>query len=205
MSVAFEVADILFVAPIIMKKNEAKNPWTRLSRSEKYENPWIKVTEDQVLTPSGKEGIYGVVNFKNIAIGVLPLDADHNTWLVGQYRYPLDLYSWEIPEGGCLIGKESKLEAAQRELKEETGLEAAKWTEIMEVHLSNSVTDEVGYVFVAQNLTMGMAEPEDCEELALKQLPFEEAFAMCMRGEITDSLTLLALLKTKLLMDQGLL
>jgi 8-oxo-dGTP pyrophosphatase MutT (NUDIX family) len=188
-----------------MKENEAKNPWTILERSEKYENPWIKVTEDQVLNPAGKKGIYGVVNFKNIAIGVVPLDADNNTWLVGQYRYPLDLYSWEIPEGGCLIGKESKLEAAQRELKEETGLEAAVWTEIMEMHLSNSVTDEVGYVFVAKNLTMGMAAPEETEELKLKKLPFEEALGMCMRGEITDSLTLLALFKTKLLMDQGLL
>jgi len=158
-----------------------------------------------VLNPAGKKGIYGVVNFKNIAIGVVPLDADNNTWLVGQYRYALDLYSWEIPEGGCLIGTESKLEAAQRELKEETGLEAAEWTEIMEMHLSNSVSDEVGYVFVAKNLTMGAAEPEETEELQLKKMPFEEALAMCLRGEITDSLTLLALFKAKLLMDQGLL
>ncbi|MBL4649632.1 MAG: NUDIX hydrolase [Aureispira sp.] len=188
-----------------MKESETKNPWTTLSSTEKYENPWIKVIEHQVLNPIGKKGICGVVNLKNIAIGVLPLDADNNTWLVGQYRYALDSYSWEIPEGGCLIGKESKLEAAQRELKEETGLEATEWTEIMEMHLSNSVSDEVGYVFVAKNLTMGMAQPEDTEELKLKKIPFEDALAMCMRGEITDSLTLLALFKTKLLMDQGLL
>lgn len=188
-----------------MKESEMKNPWTTLSSTEKYDNPWVKVIEHQVLNPAGKKGIYGVVNFKNIAIGVVPLDVDNNTWLVGQYRYALDLYSWEIPEGGCLIGKESKLEAAQRELKEETGLEATEWTEIMEMHLSNSVSDEVGYVFVAKNLTMGMAQPEDTEELKLKKIPFEDALAMCMRGEITDSLTLLALFKTKLLMDQGLL
>ncbi|MFT5647668.1 MAG: ADP-ribose pyrophosphatase, partial [Aureispira sp.] len=171
----------------------------------KYDNPWIKVIEHQVLNPAGKEGIYGVVSFKNIAIGVVPLDVDNNTWLVGQYRYALDLYSWEIPEGGCLIGKESNLEAAQRELKEETGLEARDWTEIMKMHLSNSVSDEVGYVFVAKNLTMGMAQPEDTEELKLKKIPLEEALAMCMRGEITDSVTLLALFKTKLLLEQGLL
>ena len=188
-----------------MKKSETKNPWTTLSSTDKYDNSWIKVTEHQVLNPAGKKGIYGVVNFKNMAIGVVPLDADNNTWLVGQYRYALDLYSWEIPEGGCLIGKESKLEAAQRELKEETGLEATDWTEIMEMHLSNSVSDEVGYVFVAKNLTMGMAQPEDTEELKLKKIPFEEALGMCMRGEITDSLTLLALFKTKLLLEQGLL
>lgn len=188
-----------------MKKNKTENPWTRLSSAEKYNNPWIKVTEHQVLNPAGKKGIYGLVHFKNIAIGVVPLDENRNTWLVGQYRYALDLYSWEIPEGGCLIGKETKLEAAQRELKEETGLEATEWVEIMQMHLSNSVTDEVGYVFVAQGLTMGMAQPEDTEELKLKKIPFEEALGMCMRGEITDSLTLLALFKTKLLMDQGLL
>lgn len=188
-----------------MKKNEIKNPWTTERSTEQYDNPWITVTEHQVLNPAGNKGIYGVVNFKNIAIAVLPLDADNNTWLVGQYRYALGVYSWEIPEGGCLIGKESKLEAAQRELKEETGLEAAEWTEIMEMHLSNSVTDEVGYVFVAKNLTIGTAEPEDTEELRLKKIPFEAALEMCLRGEITDSLTLLAIFKAKLLMDQGLL
>lgn len=188
-----------------MKESNTKNPWTTLSSTEKYNNPWIKVVEHKVLNPAGKDGIYGVVNFKNIAIAVVPLDADNNTWLVGQYRYTLDLYSWEVPEGGCLIGQESKLEAAQRELKEETGLEAAEWTEIMEMHLSNSVSDEVGYVFVAKDLTMGMAAPEETEELKLKKLPFDEALAMCLRGEITDSLTLLALFKTKLLMDQGVL
>ncbi|WP_052593732.1 NUDIX hydrolase [Aureispira sp. CCB-QB1] len=188
-----------------MKENETKNPWTTLERTEIYENPWIKVTEHQVLNPAGNEGIYGLVHFKNIAIGIVPLDEDHNTWLVGQYRYALGRYSWEIPEGGCLIGKETKLEAAQRELKEETGLEAKEWTEIMEMHLSNSVTDEVGYVFVAKNLTKGIAQPEDTEELKLKKIPFETALEMCMRGEITDSLTLLALFKTKLLMEQGVL
>lgn len=186
-----------------MKKDETINPWKTLKSTEIYDNPWIKVTEHQVLNPIGKEGIYGLVNFKNIAIGVVPLDEENNTWLVGQYRYALERYSWEIPEGGCLIGKETKLEAAQRELKEETGLEAKEWVEIMEIHLSNSVTDEVGYVFVARDLTMGLAEPEDTEQLRLKKVSFEEALEMCMRGEITDSLTLLALFKTKLLLDKG--
>lgn len=182
-----------------------ENPWKTLSSENKYENPWIKVTEHQVLNPKGKEGIYGVVSFKNIAIGVVPLDEDGNTWLVGQYRYALNLYSWEIPEGGCLIGKETKLEAAQRELQEETGLEAAKWTEILEAHISNSVTDEVGYAFIAQGLTMGTATPEDTEALQLKKVSLDKAIEMCMNGEITDSLSMLALFKTKLLMEQGLL
>lgn len=188
-----------------MIKDETVNPWKTLRSEEKYNNPWIKVVEHQVINPSGNQGIYGAVSFKNIAIGVVPLDEDNNTWLVGQYRYVLDEYSWEIPEGGCLIGKETKLEAAERELQEETGLVATKWTEIMKMHTSNSVTDEVGYAFVAQGLTEGIAAPEDTEDLQLKKVSFDKAIEMCMNGEITDSLSLLALFKTKLLMDQQLL
>ncbi|BDS13770.1 NUDIX domain-containing protein [Aureispira anguillae] len=188
-----------------MKKSETKNPWKTLESQVMYDNPWIKVTEHQVINPSGNAGIYGIVSFKNIAIGIVPLDEAYNTWLVGQYRYALGAYSWEIPEGGCLIGKETKLGAAQRELQEETGLVATQWTEILEMHTSNSVTDEVGYAFVAQGLTLGEATPEDTEELQLKKLPFEEAIALCMNGTITDSLSVLALFKTKLLLDQKLL
>lgn len=187
------------------EKNELENPWTTLESEVVYDNPWIKVTEHQVLNPAGNNGIYGVVSFKNTAIGIVPLDEEQNTWLVGQYRYALKAYSWEIPEGGCLIGQENKLEAAQRELEEETGLVAEKWTEILTMHTSNSVTDEVGYAFVARALTMGIAQPEDTEDLQLKKLPFKEAIEMCMDGRITDSLSVLALFKTKLLMEQGVL
>lgn len=188
-----------------MTKDETINPWKTIGSEEKYNNPWIKLVEHQVINPSGNEGIYGVVSFKNIAIGIVPLDEDNNTWLVGQYRYALEEYSWEIPEGGCLIGKETKLEAAKRELQEEAGLIATKWIEIMKIHVSNSVSDEVGYAFVAKGLTKGVATPEDTEDLQLKKVPFDKAIEMCMNGEITDGLSLLALMKTKLLLDQGLL
>ncbi len=188
-----------------MKKNQEKNPWTTLGSKAIYENPWIRVTEHQVLNPSGGEGIYGVVNFKNIAVGIVPLDIDYNTWLVGQYRYPLGEYSWEIPEGGCAGDKESLLESAKRELQEETGIIAEKWTELLKMHTSNSVTDEVGYAFIAQYLTFGNASPEDTEELQIRKLSLDEAVEMCLNNEITDSLSVMALYKAKMLRDKGLL
>lgn len=186
-----------------MQKDPENNPWTTLSSETIYDNPWIKVVEHQVLNPKGGKGIYGVVNFKNIAVGVVPLDEDLNTWLVGQYRYPLQEYSWEIPEGGCPKDSESILECAQRELQEETGLQAQKWTEILKAHLSNSVSNEIAYIFVAQGLTMGDAAPEETEDLRLKKLPFAEAVEMCMKGEVTDSMTVMALLKVKILLERG--
>ena len=186
-----------------MSSKSEENNWTTLSSAVQYDNPWINVTEYQVINPSGGRGIYGLVSFKNIAVGVVPLDEDYNTWLVGQYRYPLKEYSWEIPEGGCLRGKESVLEAAQRELKEETGLCAEQWTEIGKMHTSNSVTDEEGYILVAQGLSQMEAEPEETEDLQLRKVSINEAFEMCMRGEITDSLSLFALFKVKMLIERG--
>src|SRR5882672_4877860 len=129
-----------------MTKKKSKNPWKTLSSEKIYENPWIKVEEHQVINPAGGKGIYGKVHFKNIAIGIIPLDAQGNTWLVGQHRYVLDEWSWEIPEGGGPI-KKNILDSAKRELKEETGLTARKWTQLMKIHLSNSVSDEVGFIF----------------------------------------------------------
>lgn len=181
-----------------------KNPWKTLKSKPIYDNPWMSITEHEVLNPSGNLGIYGVVNFKNIAVGVLPLDQDLNTWLVGQYRYPLDQYSWEIPEGGCPAGEEVLI-AAKRELQEETGLAAQKWTKILKTHISNSVTNEAGYSFVAQDLTMGQAAPEDTEDLKLWKLPFQEVFQMCLDGKITDSLSVLSIFKVNYLLEKGLL
>ncbi len=179
-----------------------KNPWKKLSSSIKYDNPWIKVEEDQVINPSGGEGIYGKIHFKNIAIGIVPVDEDGNTWLVGQHRYPLNEYSWEIPEGGC-PEEENKLAAAKRELKEETGLSAKKWKELLKMHLSNSVSDEVGFVYVATELTQGATAFEDTEDLQVKKLPLKGAVQMVMNGEITDSLSVAALLKIDKLMKEG--
>jgi ADP-ribose pyrophosphatase len=177
---------------------EENNPWTTLERKEVYDNNWINVNEHQVLNPSGGPGIYGVVHFKNTAIGVLPLDEDNNTWLVGQYRYPMQAYSWEIPEGGGALGVDPLI-GAKRELLEETGLIATEWTEIQRMYLSNSVSDELAVIYIARGLTMTEAEPEETEQLVLKRLPFEEAYEMVMDGRITDSMSIAAILKTKIL------
>jgi len=182
--------------------NESKNPWTILDKTEAYDNNWINVTEYKVLNPSGGGGIYGKVHFKNHAIGVVPLDEDLNTYLVGQFRFPLDQYSWEIPEGGCPF-EEDHLEAAKRELQEETGLHAKAWKEILHVHLSNSVSDEAGTIFLAQQLTQRESTPEETEQLAIKKLPFDEAYDMVLQGKITDSLSVSAILKVKLMLLQG--
>lgn len=179
--------------------NEEINPWKILSSEEVYDNPWINLTRYDVLNPAGNKGIYGKVHFKNLAIGIVPLDQDRNTWLVGQYRFVLDAYSWEIPEGGCPLGTEP-LASARRELKEETGLSAGRWTEIQHFHLSNSVSDEAGYIFLAEDLSYGEAEPEETEELKLKKLAFDDAYDMVIDGRITDAVSIMAILKVKQLL-----
>ena len=165
-----------------------------MEESFKYENQWIRVEEHKVINPSGRPGIYGKVHFKNKALGIIPVDEALNTWLVGQYRYPLDEYSWEIPEGGGLVGID-RLESAKRELKEETGIEAERWEEILRIHTSNSVTDEEGFIYLARNLTFGDTEFEETEKLDVKKIPLREAIRMVMKNEITDSLSLAGLLK----------
>lgn len=181
--------------------DDAPNPWKTLTQTEAYANPWIRVTHREVLNPSGGAGIYGVVHFKNIAVGIVPLDEENNTWLVGQYRYTLERYSWEIPEGGCPMGT-STLETAQRELLEETGITAREWIPLMEMHTSNSVTDEYGLAYIARGLSFGTAQPEETEELRIRKLPFAEVFRMVMDGEITDAFSMIAILKTAALLRQ---
>ena len=148
--------------------------WITKTIKNIYDNPWIEVEHHDVINPSGNQGIYGKVHFKNIAIGIIPLDKDLNTWLVGQYRYTLDEFSWEIPMGGGPLGIDV-LDSAQRELKEETGLIAKKWTNIMRIHTSNSVTDEEGFVYVAQDLQAGETAFEDTEDLLVKKCPLMNA------------------------------
>jgi ADP-ribose pyrophosphatase len=176
-----------------------ENPWQITSEKEIYNNPWIGLTEYRVINPSGNPGIYGKIHFKNIAIGVLPLDDDLNTYLVGQYRFPLGQYSWEMPEGGGPLGIDP-LDSAKRELLEETGLKADTWTEIQRLHLSNSVSDELSILYLARGLHQFEAEPEDTEQLIVKKLPFETVYQMVCNGEITDSMTVAAVLKVKLLL-----
>ena len=178
------------------------NPWQICASEKIYDNPWISLTEHQVINPSGGEGIYGCVHFKNIAIGIVVLDADNYTWLVGQYRFPLDQYSWEIPEGGGALDTDP-LTSAQRELLEETGISASSWVELQRIHLSNSVSDELGIIYLARDLSYGQAEPEETEQLKTLKIPFEEAYQMVLSGQITDSLSVAALLRLKIMMMEG--
>lgn len=170
---------------------KARNgPWLVHTRRTAFENPWIRVESSDVTHPNGEPGTYGVVRFANLAIGVLPIDEAGFTWLVGQHRFPLDAYSWELPEGGGDKSVEP-LVSARRELEEETGLSATGWQEIGQWHLSNSVSDEVSVAFLAWGLKAGDAAPEASEELKLRRIPFSTLVSMCLSGEITDAFTVL--------------
>jgi ADP-ribose pyrophosphatase len=179
-----------------------ENPWKITSEKIIYDNPWINLTEYQVINPSGNPGIYGKVHYKNIAIGVLPLDDDLNTYLVGQFRFAMGQYSWEMPEGGGPLDTDP-IDSAKRELLEETGLKAENWTEIQRLHLSNSVTDELSILYLARGLRQFEAEPEDTEQLIVHKLPFEEVYLMVCNGGITDAMTVAAVLKLKLLIIEN--
>lgn len=178
-----------------------KNPWQTLSREEKYDNPWINVCEHQVINPAGGHGIYGVVTFKNEAVGVIPVDDEGYTWLVGQWRYALNEYSWEIPEGGSPVG-EDPLACAHRELKEETGLVADEYFPLMTMHTSNSVCNEIAYLFVAKGLRQEEHDHEDTEDITIRRLPLDDAIRMVLEGEITDSLSVAGLMKLALQRDK---
>jgi 8-oxo-dGTP pyrophosphatase MutT (NUDIX family) len=178
---------------------EHKNPWTILSEKLVYKNNWISVTEFNVINPNGGEGIYGKVHFKNIAVGALPMDDKMNTYLVGQYRFPLDAFSWEIPEGGC-AQSEDPLDAAKRELLEETGLVAQNWKPVLCMHLSNSVSDEYAILYLARQLEQRSPMPEETEKLVVKKLPFEEACQMVEKGLITDAMSVATIQKVKLML-----
>ena len=177
-------------------------PWTRLRSRDIYDNPWIQVREDDVLRPDGSPGIYGVVHFKNLAVAVVAVDAQGQVILVGQHRYPFDRYYWELPEGGCPVGRESPQEAAARELREETGYAAGRWDSLGTLELSNSSTDELGHLFLARDLTPGIQEPGADEQLAVKAVDFREAWRMAMEGELTESLTVAALSRARYFLDR---
>jgi 8-oxo-dGDP phosphatase len=175
------------------------NPWQTQSSKQIYDNPWLTLHEDKVINPGGGISHYGKLNFKNLAIGIIPLDENNNTWLVGQYRYVPDCYSWEIPMGGGSLAIPA-LESAKRELKEETGLTANNWQELMKLHTSNSVTDERGLVYVARDLTQGETAFEETEALLIQKMPLHEAVERVLSGEITDAVSVAGLLKLKLQM-----
>jgi len=177
--------------------NEHDNPWQKINSKKIYENPWIILEEDWVINPTGGKGIYGKVLMKNKAIGIIPIDENGNTWLVGQYRYTLDAYSWEIPMGGGPVD-EDILKSAKRELKEETGLVAQRWEMLLRIHTSNSVTDEEGFVFTARGLEQQATEFDETEALQIKKLTLTEALQWVMQGKITDSLSISGLMKLAL-------
>ena len=182
-----------------MKK---RGPWTTLSERIAYETPWISVSHHEIIDPGGKQGVYGVIHFKGLAVGVIPLDEDMNTWIVGQYRYPMEAYSWEMPEGGGDRNVPA-VDSAKRELREEVGIEAEHWTELQQMDLSNSASDEKAVIFVARGLTYHEPEPDHDEELEQRKLPFMELYEMVQRGEVRDSLTVAAVLKVRLMMLDG--
>ncbi len=168
--------------------------WKKLNSRTVFENDWMVVREDHVINPRGGENQYGYVHFKNCAVAIIALDPDDNVWLVGQQRYTLDAWSWELPMGGAPAG-EAPLDAARRELKEETGLCAERWSEIMRLHTSNSITDELGIVYLAKQLTQGEPEFDETEDLEIRKLPLSDALAMVNAGEITDAISVAGLLR----------
>ena len=179
-----------------------ENPWEIISTETCMDTPWVSVELHQVKNPAGKPGIYGVTRFKNLAIGILPIDEEGNTYLVGQFRFPMNDYTWEIPEGGGPYDLDP-LESAKRELKEETGLVASDWVLIQRMQLSNSATNEEAYIFLARGLTQGESEPEENERLHVLRVPFEEVYARVKSAEITDSLTVAAVLNYRLIQLEG--
>lgn len=182
-----------------MDAEESLNPWETVSTREVYDNPWIGVREDSVVRPDGQPGIYGVVHFKNVAVGVLAVE-DGEVYLVGQYRYTLERYSWEIVEGGCPEGEDT-LDAARRELEEETGLRARDWVKMGAAHLSNSVSDELAVWYLATGLEQGEPRPDGTERLQVRRVRLEEALRMAFEGEMTDALSVLALMHLRLRPD----
>jgi len=168
--------------------------WKKISSRTIFENDWMQVLEDHVINPGGGENLYGHIQFKNLAVAIIALDDEGNTWLVGQDRYTLGEYSWELPMGGAPL-EEPPLDAAKRELQEETGIRATKWKELMRLHPSNSITDELGIAYVATELSFGDTQFEETEDLDIRKLPLTEAVAMALDGKITDAISVAALLR----------
>jgi 8-oxo-dGTP pyrophosphatase MutT (NUDIX family) len=173
---------------------QRSNPWRRLETRIAYENPWLRLREDRVIRPDQQPGIYGVVEMKTIATGVVPIDDDGSTYLVGQYRYSLDAYSWEIPQGGGAL-EVAPRDSAARELQEETGIEAKAWHFLGQVHTSNCVTNEVGYLYLVRDLVHGASDPDGDERLEVERVPFDQALAMALDGRITDAMSIIGLAK----------
>jgi 8-oxo-dGTP pyrophosphatase MutT (NUDIX family) len=173
-------------------RRQRVGPWVRHGRRVAYNNPWITVWHDEVDRPDGSPGVYGVVHFANRAVGAVILDDEDRVLLVGQHRYTLDRYSWEIPEGGVPAGEDA-LDGARRELREETGVEADDWRVLVRFDLSNSISDESGVLFAARFVARGAASPDPTEQLVIRWIALDEALAMVRAGGITDAMTIMGL------------
>ena len=169
------------------------NPWKKLRSRIAYQNAWLRLREDAVLRPDGKEGIYGVVELRP-SVGVVALNADREMVLVGQWRYPLGRHTWEIPRGGSMAGETDLLAVAQRELREEAGLEAGKWQRLGAVDVNNGVTTDVEHLFLASDLTGCETHPDPEEEIEVRWVRFETAVSMVFEGEITEVCSVAAIL-----------
>ena len=179
-----------------------RGPWIVNASRRVYDNPWIGVSEYDVTDPGGNPGLYGVCEVKSFAVGVVPVDAEGHVWLVGQHRFPRDYYSWELPEGGGSMAV-PPLDSARRELKEETGLSAAGWWELLQLDFSNAVTDEIGFGFLAWDVTPGASDPDDNEKLEIRRLPFGDVLEMALNGEIRDAFSQAMLMKVDILGRRG--
>jgi 8-oxo-dGTP pyrophosphatase MutT (NUDIX family) len=190
--------DILFAPPYPTDEPEQGGtrvgPWIQQSVTVPYRNEWIQVEHHEVLDPSGTPGIYGVVRFQHLALGCVPVHADGTVTLVGQHRYPLNQYSWEIPEGGGSF-EADPLQEMQRELEEETGLRARTWIPLGKLHTSNSVCDEVAHLWLARDLEEGDSHPDSTEMLEIRRVPLVQAVSWALGGQITDAITIAALLR----------
>lgn len=178
-----------------------KSNWKTLKSEVKYQTPWIEVVHHDVITPGGSNGIYGCVNFQNWAVGVIPLDDENFTWIVGQFRYPMQKFTWEIPEGGCPKNTDPLL-SAQRELKEEVGITAKEWQLIQEMDLSNSATDEISFTYLARNIEIGAPEQDENEDITIKKIHFDELYEMVLNGEIRDAISVAGVYKVKQMMEK---
>ena len=187
---------------MLMSEEDRGNPWTVLDQRVAYDNPWIKVIEHDVLNPAGKPGLYGVVHVKSLAVGVLPLDEDGATYLVGQHRFPGDYFSWELPEGGGALEESGEVSGA-RELREETGLVAHRWHQFLRMDLSNAISDETAVGLIAWDLEQQTSDPDDEERILVRRVAFSEAYEMALSGEIIDSFAQTMLFKARILADRG--
>lgn len=174
---------------------DKRGPWQVLASRLAYDNPWMSVTDHDVIRPDGKPGRYGVMTPANYAIIILPVHEDGTITMVGQHRFATDRYEWELPEGGGPKA-DAPLDSAKRELREETGLTAARWQETFRADLSNSITDETGFGFIAWDLTQGEAEPDGTEIIETRRLPFLEAVDRAAAGEFRDMPTVAMLMLT---------